>query len=91
MPAKALSALLCALLLSGCASQLSAIQRLGAEAIESRRRMNDMEARAIMAATCDISVGALFRELSPLERRYVALICGGQPDPDFPIEPERKN
>jgi hypothetical protein len=39
--------------------------------------MNDLQARAIMAASCDISLGAYLRELSLLERRYVELACGG--------------
>ncbi len=39
--------------------------------------MNDLQARATMAATCDIALGAYFRELSPIERRYAGLVCGG--------------
>jgi hypothetical protein len=39
--------------------------------------MNDMQARATMAATCDIALGTYFRELSPMERRYAGLVCGG--------------
>ena len=46
-------------------------------AIEQRRTMNDLQARTTMAATCDISIGAYFRELSDAERRYAALVCGG--------------
>lgn len=45
--------------------------------IEERRTMNDMQARATMAATCDIALGAYFRELSPVEQRYAGLVCGG--------------
>ncbi|MDX6750677.1 hypothetical protein SH611_12720 [Geminicoccaceae bacterium 1502E] len=52
---------------------------LGAVAAESRRSMNDMQARATMAATCDIALGAYFRELSELERHYAGLVCGGVP------------
>ncbi len=66
-------------LLASCAQ----VQQFGATAIEARRQMNDMEARAIMAATCDIALGAYFRELSEIERRYAALVCGGQ----FPSDP----
>ncbi|MFZ1428719.1 MAG: hypothetical protein WAS21_18345 [Geminicoccaceae bacterium] len=44
--------------------------------IEQRRVMNDMQARATMAATCDIAF-AYFRELSSMERRYAGLVCGG--------------
>jgi hypothetical protein len=63
-------------LLPACAE----IQTYGAAAIEQRRLMNDMQARSTMAATCDIALGAYFRELSPAERRYAALVCGGMLD-----------
>ena len=59
---------------------------LGAAAIEKRRAINDLQARATMAAACDIAVGAYFRELSDLERRYVALVCGG---PQTGSKPEK--
>ncbi len=59
--------------LAGCAQ----VQTLGMAAIEQRRQMNDMQARATMAATCDIALGAYFRELSETERQYAALVCGG--------------
>lgn len=49
----------------------------GVVAIEHRRVMNDMQARAAMAATCDMALGAYFRELSPIERQYAGLVCGG--------------
>lgn len=48
-----------------------------AVAVQQRRAMNDLQARAAMAATCDISLGAYFRELSPTERRYAGLVCSG--------------
>ena len=53
------------------------VQTYGAAAIEQRRVMNDLQARATMAATCDIALGAYFRELSPMEQRYAGLVCGG--------------
>ena len=53
------------------------VQTYGAAAVEQRRTMNDLQARATMAATCDISLGAYFRELSPMEQRYAGLVCGG--------------
>ncbi len=62
------------LTLAACAQ----VQQAGIALIEQRRQMNDMEARAIMAATCDIALGAYFRELSDIERQYAALVCGGQ-------------
>ncbi len=55
------------------------VQSLGQATIEQRRVMNDMQARATMAAACDISLGAYFRELSPLERQYAGPVCGGAP------------
>lgn len=61
------------LLLPACAR----IGPLGAAAVEQRRAMNDMQARATMAATCDIALGAYFRELSGIERQYAGLVCGG--------------
>jgi hypothetical protein len=61
------------LLLPACAE----VQTYGAAAIEQRRVMNDLQARATMAATCDIALGAYFRELNPTERRYAGLVCGG--------------
>ena len=53
------------------------VQTYGAAAVEQRRTMNDLQARATMAATCDIALGAYFRELSPMEQRYAGLVCGG--------------
>jgi hypothetical protein len=68
-------------LLSGCAT----VQGYGAGAVEQRRSMNDMQARATMAATCDIALGAYFRELSAVERQYAGLVCGGvPPEPAVP-------
>lgn len=76
-----LSAVVLAAVLSGCAE----VQQMGASAIEARRTMNDIQARATMAATCDISLGSYFRELSAVERKYAALVCGGQlPEGDVP-------
>ena len=54
----------------------SDLQALGATAAEHRRVMNDMQARATMAALCDISLGAYLRELNELERRFAGLACG---------------
>lgn len=54
----------------------SDVQLLGAAAAEQRRVMNDMQARATMAAVCDMSLGAYFRELNAVERRYAGLVCG---------------
>jgi hypothetical protein len=65
------------------------VQTYGSAAIEQRRVMNDLQARATMAATCDIALGAYFRELSPMEQRYAGLVCGGifpeLSDPRLPL------
>ena len=58
-------------------SACTEVQHYGAVAVEQRRTMNDLQARATMAATCDIALGAYFRELSPMEQRYAGLVCGG--------------
>ncbi len=68
-----LGVMLATLSLAACTQ----VQTYGAAAIEQRRQMNDLQARATMAATCDIALGAYFRELSPMERRYAGLVCGG--------------
>jgi hypothetical protein len=69
----------------GACAQIDAYSSL---ALEQRRQMNDTQARLTMAATCDISVGAFYRELSTFERQYAALVCGGVPPAavGFPTE-----
>jgi hypothetical protein len=54
----------------------SDVRMLGAAAAEQRRVMNDMQARAAMAAVCDMSLGAYLRALNAVERRYAGLVCG---------------
>ncbi len=61
-----------AVLVAGC----SDLQAIGATAAEHRRVMNDMQARATVAAVCDISLGAYLRELNEIERTYAGLVCG---------------
>ena len=68
-------ALLLLPLLTGCAEYAA----YSGYAIEKRRMMNDRQARATMSATCDIALGSFFRELTATERRYVAVVCGGDP------------
>lgn len=68
-----LATLFAMLALPACAE----VQAFGTHAIQQRRMMNDLQARLTMAATCDISLGSYFRELSELERHYVGLVCGG--------------
>jgi len=65
----------------------SDVRMLGATAAEQRRVMNDMQARATMAAVCDISLGAYWRELNELERRYAGLVCGDAGIMQAPLPP----
>ena len=65
----------------------SDVQMLGATAVEQRRVMNDMQARATMAAVCDMSLGAYFRELNEIERRYAGLVCGDVGVMQAPLPP----
>ena len=67
----------------------SDIRMLGATAAEQRRVMNDMQARATMAAVCDVSLGAYFRELNAVERRYAGLVCGDVEALQAVLLPER--
>ncbi|MGF1476167.1 MAG: hypothetical protein ACFB6S_11450 [Geminicoccaceae bacterium] len=53
------------------------VSTLTASALEHRRTMNDIQARSTLAATCDLSIGSFYRELSDAERAYAALVCGG--------------
>ena len=69
-------------LFAGCAR----VSEFAMMAAEKRRSMNDGQARATMVATCDISVGAYFRELNELERRYAAELCGGVAMPEMPSQ-----
>lgn len=64
------------LLLVPLLAPCSDVQMLGATVVEKRRVMNDMQARASMASVCDISLGAYWRELNAIERRYAGLVCG---------------
>ena len=68
--------LACAILFVGLTA-CSDVQTMGATAIEQRRVMNDLQARATMAAVCDLSIGAYFRELNEAERHLSGLVCGG--------------
>ncbi len=62
------------LLLTACAE----VQSVGQTAIRSRMQMNDMQARATIAANCDIAVGSYYRELKANEKKAVDLVCGGE-------------
>lgn len=70
-----LAATAAVVLLAGCAE----FRSVGSLAIEQRRVANDMQARATMAAVCDLSIGAFYRELTFAERVLAAQVCGGEP------------
>lgn len=63
------------------------LQIAGSTAIEQRRVMNDLQARATMAAVCDVSLGAYYRELNGYEREFAGIVCGA--DPRRPVLPEQ--
>lgn len=67
--------LLTVLPLGGC----DTVRHWGEAGAAARREQNDLQARATMAATCDIAIASYLRELNPRERQGVALIC---PPPD---------
>lgn len=66
------------LLLSGCAEYLTAAGALETQAINDRQRYNDGKAAAVVAATCDISLGALARMPDGSVKCGIAAICGHQ-------------
>jgi hypothetical protein len=63
--------MLALVLLSGCATA----RNLGEAAAAARRQQNDLQARATMAAVCDIPVAAYHRALDARDRQAVDLIC----------------
>lgn len=67
----------CTTLLLALLPACTQVESFSTVAVQQRRMMNDLQARLTMAATCDISLGSYFRELSELERHYVGLVCGG--------------
>jgi hypothetical protein len=64
------------LVLAAC----SDVQMIGATAAEHRRVMNDLQARGTMAAVCDISIGAYWREMTAAERLFADELCGDTSD-----------
>ena len=63
------------LLLSACGQ----VSTYGSIAVEGRRAMNDLQAKATMITVCDIAVGSYYRVLTQNEQNYVASICSGRP------------
>ena len=66
--------LLTLVMLGGCAERLGEYGRQG---VEEKRAYNDLKARGLMTALCDISLGAFYRELEPAEQCLVTQACGG--------------
>jgi hypothetical protein len=58
-------------LLSSCAEGVA----IGTTAVNYKREVNDLRARATMAALCDLSVGSSYRVLTPQARELQKLQC----------------
>lgn len=78
-PADAVGALLPLLivlpLLGACAAQVAAADAATTAALESTRAALDVEARALAAAPCKMSLGAWMRMENPERRMAVAVLC----------------
>jgi len=72
-----------ALLLGACTTQQAAVVDLG---IEKVKAANDTTAQTLIATVCGMSVGAYNRLESPLERRGVDLLCGGDGEQPVTLE-----
>ncbi len=62
------------LLLSACTSQQAAVLDLGVAKV---RAGNDSVAKSLIATVCGMTVGAYHRLESPLARRGIDSLCGG--------------
>lgn len=63
------------ILITIAAFLLASCTPLDREVVTARRQMNDAQARATILSTCDISLGAWLRALSPEERQAVFTLC----------------
>lgn len=57
--------------LSGC----DTIRHYGEAAAAARRQQNDLQARATVAAACDVALASYWRALGPRERQALYLLC----------------
>lgn len=71
MRARFSTVIACLAVLSGCAP----IQHYGEAAAAARRQQNDLQARATVAAACDVALASYWRELTPRERQALYLLC----------------
>lgn len=58
----------------------------GVQAIENKKRVNDAQARFVLVAPCDMSVGAYHRVLNDVEQRAVDWLCEGDIVTDDDVE-----
>lgn len=63
---------------AACTTSQKAIAEAG---LDNVRSGNDTIASALIAATCGMTVGAYYRLEDELDRRGVALLCGGPSAP----------
>jgi hypothetical protein len=45
--------------------------------IEDRKAYNDKKATTIIAATCDVSIGAFYRLANTTQQKALAMLCSG--------------
>lgn len=62
-------------LLGACAAQVAAADAATTAALDSTRAALDVEARALAAAPCKMSLGAWLRMENPERRMAVAVLC----------------
>ena len=63
------------LLLGGCGTISKAYLN---EAVDSAREFKEGEARLLLTGLCAMGIGAMYRELSSVERAHVNALCGGE-------------
>lgn len=63
------------LAVAGCAERLMVADAATAAAIDGVRQAADIEARALKAAPCKMTVGAWLRLENPVDRAAIAALC----------------
>lgn len=69
-----------AILLTGCswtAASTGVLEEKSISAIETKKRLSDLEARIAMNGPCLMTVGAYHRVLTDVEKRAVDWLCEG--------------
>lgn len=68
-----------ALVLSTCLMMATAgcgrIEMLEGSVVDERRAANDLQARLTVAATCDLSIGSMLRELTGVQAQHAMALC----------------